>query len=242
MKNLLLTLLFLLPANAVAGDSYNPQTGEVHMPYVKAGAKNFEVKMIDQGGLVFKVISALPISSIITMSDTFDNSTGLLHMPNVSIAADNFEVEMIHQGDLVFKFISSLKVNFKFTTSYLNGKTLYNAYLSDGGDDSNDKWQIETFTFTDTTASSFLNDVPNTNVDDIPYSITSEGYILIHFPSFSLPDYIKATGTAEDYLVLNWTELENIDQPTEFNEFFYFDLQKAQAFIDVQNANNLVRD
>ena len=100
--------------------------------------------MIDQGGLVFKVTSAVPISSTITTPDTYDRSTGVLYMYNVSIAADNFEVEMIHQEDLVFKFVSSLKVNFKFITSYLNG-------------------------------------VPDTNVDDFPYSITSEGYILYIF-------------------------------------------------------------
>lgn len=108
MDKLFLAVLIILPTIIFAGDIYDPATGIVHIPVVTVGADSYEVDMIHQGDLVFKVTSAIPTSAISTFPDSYDPETGIVHMPNVSVGTDNYEVKMIHQGDLVFKVTTAV--------------------------------------------------------------------------------------------------------------------------------------
>ena len=108
---LFLAVLFILPSISVAGDSYDATTGLVHMPIVSVGNENFEVDMLHQGDLVFKVTSATPTSTASTSPDTYNALTGVVHMPSVAVGSENFEVDMAHQGDLVFKVTSATPIS-----------------------------------------------------------------------------------------------------------------------------------
>lgn len=109
MKNILV-LLFLLPTIILASDSYDPETGIVHMPIVNVGTDSYEVNMLHQGDLVFIVTSAIPTSTTSTFSDSFDLGTGILNIQNVSVGSDNYEVIMTHLGNLVFEVTSATSI------------------------------------------------------------------------------------------------------------------------------------
>jgi len=236
---LLLTCSFLTtPITSIAGDFYDPSTGVVYMPNVKVGTDIYEVSMIHQGNLIFKVTSANALTWAFTTPDTFDSSTGQLYMPNVAVEANNFEVNMVHQGDLVFAVTSATQTNFNFTTDYLNGKTIYDVY-PDEDDSGVVRWEIATFTFTDSTVSAFSNSNPAEIMASTPYSITQEGYItflLTDEDGLGL-DYVKAIGKTADYIKLNWSSsLEHINRASSDGEYFFFNLQKAQDFINSKNS------
>jgi len=120
---------------------------------------------------------------------------------------------------------------FKFTTDWLNGRTLYNAYY----DSSEHQWRLSVSNFTDTTFSGYQDDNRSDNVTDVAYSITPEGYITFTAPWDNHETvYIKSIEQTTDYLKLCWrTDLSNC---TEDDEYFYFDYQKAKDFVDAQNA------
>lgn len=239
---LLLTCSFLTPITSIAGDSYDPSTGIVYMPNVKVGTDIYEVSMIHQGNLTFKVTSAKTLTWAFTTPDTFDASTGHLYMPNVAVEANNFEVNMLHQGDLVFAVTTATQTNFNFTTDYLNGKTLY-CVCSDEDDSGVERWGIVTITFTDSTVSAFRNSNPDEILASTPYSITQEGYITFiaeednGLDDGTEPNYIKATGKTADYITLKWSDsLEHINRVSDDEEYFFFNLQKAQDFINFKNS------
>jgi len=229
MKKILPWLLCLLPVTSIASDSYDPDTGIVHMPTVIVGTENYGINMEHQGDLVFKVTSATPSTFTSSIFDTYDSTTGVLHMPMVDIGSNNFEVDMIHQGDLVFKVTTATQINFEFTTDYLNGKTLYNVSKEDG------KWGVGTISFTDTTWE--WVSIENSNDKfSTSYTITEEGYITNPSPEGGKPDYIKAVVKTDDYLNLSWvSELKYINYINN-NEYFFFELQKAQDFVTTKNS------
>lgn len=123
MKPFFLVALYILPVISYAADSYDPVAGIVHMPIVSVGKDNYEVDMLDQGSLVFKVTSAIPTSTLSTSTDIYDSASGILHMPLVIVGSNDYEVDMIHQGELVFKLTSATQID-STTTNYLNGDIL----------------------------------------------------------------------------------------------------------------------
>ena len=132
---LFLAIAYILPTTSIAEDTYDPETGIVHMPVVSVGTENFEVDMLHQGDLVFKVISVINSTTSTSTADTYDASSGILHIPNVIVGSDNLEVEMAHQGDLIFNVTSAIPASqstadLKFTTDYLNGKTFFIPIIS----------------------------------------------------------------------------------------------------------------
>jgi len=132
---LFLAIAYILPTTSIAEDTYDPETGIVHMPVVSVGTENFEVDMLHQGDLVFKVISVINSTTSTSTENTYDASSGILHIPNVIVGSDNLEVEMAHQGDLIFNVTSAIPASqstadLKFTTDYLNGKTFFIPIIS----------------------------------------------------------------------------------------------------------------
>ncbi len=103
---IILIFLFLLPTTIFASNSYDPETGVIHMPIVSVGIDSYEVNMLHQGDLVFIVTSATPTSATSTFTDSFDLETGTLGIQNISVGSDNYEVTMTHLGNLVFKVAS----------------------------------------------------------------------------------------------------------------------------------------
>ncbi|MBI9089867.1 MAG: hypothetical protein JEZ12_11675 [Desulfobacterium sp.] len=135
-------------------------------------------------------------------------------------------------------FIQPTEPNFKFTKDWLNGKTLYNVYF----EDDDNKWEIATFTFTDTSLSAVSDNDENDRIDNAPYAITNEGYL--SFTAYDEnegkeeTDYIKGLELTNDYLSLFWTdEIEDFSGSTPNDEYFYFDLQTAQNFVTTKNAD-----
>ncbi|MFK5985201.1 MAG: hypothetical protein QM479_07225, partial [Pseudomonadota bacterium] len=88
-----LTIL-MLPLISRADDTYIPSSGDLYMPSVVVGSKCYEVNMVHQGNLVFKVSSAklnqksISTNSIIIEPDNFSpNSTITTSVSNVTLSA-----------------------------------------------------------------------------------------------------------------------------------------------------------
>ena len=129
----------------------------------------------------------------------------------------------------------------KFTTEYLNGKTLYNVYEEEcdthdnQGEctETNPKWVMSVFSFTDTTFSIYKSDKPNEKLEG-KYSITSEGYIKLL--SNNEARYIKALEVTNDYIRLDWKNKKEDLNTDNYTEYVYFDETKAKAFLADKNS------
>ena len=127
-KKMLVMALLSVSAQAIAYDTYNPETSVLKMPNVRVGAISYKVEMLHQGDLVFKVTNATPAANITNTTDTFSFATGVLDIPDGSVGTDNFSVKMVHQGDLVFKLTSAIPVSTKddsFTTRVVASGLLF---------------------------------------------------------------------------------------------------------------------
>jgi hypothetical protein len=107
MNRILVVLFLILPAVSAADEPYNLGTGIAHIPVVRVGADNYEVEMVHQGNLLFRVISVMPTSITTTFPGVFDSATEALHIPRITVGAVSYEVDMAHQGDLVFNVTSA---------------------------------------------------------------------------------------------------------------------------------------
>ncbi|MCF7971755.1 MAG: hypothetical protein K9L22_11400 [Methylococcaceae bacterium] len=240
-KKILMAGLCVLPLLASANDSFDAVTGNLLIPKVNVGAESYEVNMQHQGNLVFKVISAVPSANSEMLADTFDAMTGVLSMPSVDVGADNYQVEMMHQGNLVFAVTAANlhsdatgEADFKFSTDWLNGKTLYNVYY----ESDEEQWFLITQIFTDSTFTIFDS---SNRFENQPYSITNEGYIYFLSPQNNIDTehrWVKAINNSDDYIEIIWTgDTQQLSQGTsDGKEFYYFDLQTAESFINAQNA------
>ena len=109
--------------------------------------------------------------------------------------------------------------------------TLYNVFYED--DDGINEWMVAIFSFTDTTFTAYQINDPTERLDNMPYTITPEGYI--SFTEDSATEYIKGITKTDDYISILWDDVINVEDMTP-NEHFYFDLQKATDFAAAQNA------
>ena len=101
-------MLLMLPTFVYSDDSYDSETGIVHIPNVRVGTDWYQADMMHQGDLIFKVTSAIPILPRSESADVFDLKTNVLYMPSVAVGNDRFKVELVHQGDLIFKVTSAI--------------------------------------------------------------------------------------------------------------------------------------
>lgn len=125
------------------------------------------------------------------------------------------------------------QTSFKFTTDWLNGKTLYNVFEDDGN------LELATFTFTVTSYSAFMNNDPANMVDNVTYTVTAEGYLILADPDDTNDtSAIKVIEETADYLTIRWEDsIENLSKDdTDGVEYFYFYLQDAEDFINTKNA------
>ncbi len=123
--------------------------------------------------------------------------------------------------------------SFKYTTDWLNGRTLYNAYF----ETDDNKWVIAQFTFGNGSGSAHELSDPDDS-SDFTYSVTADGIIVADFPDEENHDYIRAVFQTNDRQGLCWgPDLERVRSCNgeDDEEYFYFDLAKAQAFINQQN-------
>lgn len=167
--------------------------------------------------------------------DRPDITSGILHMPAVMVGTGTYELEMTLQGGQSFGVTSVNPAGFAFATAYLTGKTLYNVYP----DIDTGAWTLVVFTFTDTAWSAYEINTPQTLLgDNVAYTVTPEGFIKYIDPDGGGEEYIRAVLETPDYLELAWGDLTSVNgsQPAE-SEYFFFDLQQAQAFLDKQNGS-----
>ncbi|MEA3521528.1 MAG: hypothetical protein U9R50_00995, partial [Campylobacterota bacterium] len=119
---------------------------------------------------------------------------------------------------------------FKFSTEYLNGKTLYNTSCDDN------QWQMAPFSFNDKTFTAYIEEDPTQRMDDVSYNITQEGYI--NFENEGDESYIKALETTSVAMSVCWEDsVENATKCSWSNEYFYFDYETAKKLVDTKNAN-----
>ena len=184
--------------------------------------------------------------SVDIVNDTTVNITGLTdscgldnnntETSTVSTSSANYlmfgqQKFYFNEEDARADFLSTIAS--KYTTAWLNGKTLYNTFY----ESNQNKWLISVFDFTDTTFSEYRDENTSNSVNNVPYSITQEGYISFLHPVNNTMEYVKATEQTADYQRLCWTDqLSNLSTCTGDNEYFYFDYQKALLFKDAQNA------
>ncbi len=116
--------------------------------------------------------------------------------------------------------------DFRYTTEWLNGRTLYNVLCEDG------PCELSTFTFTDTKWSVTEDTEEAGGLKDQNYTISSEGYIAINES-----EYIYSYKQNADYHTICWDTMSSITSCDDDSEFFFFDEQKARDFIASQGGN-----
>ena len=116
----------------------------------------------------------------------------------------------------------------KFSTEWLNGRTLYFVQYDDFGYDGEGEpgmqWNMARMDFTENTMSWTEYDLPNTSTGTFTYSITSDGKIDIDEEHFG---QIELQSQTDDYL--------KVCQDGDCNTYLFFDESKARTFRDSQN-------
>jgi hypothetical protein len=167
-------------------------------------------------------------------ADTIADYTDLETFTGFLSSVTDDHLSVTHAIELINSSDPVQQTSFKFSTDWLNAKTLYNVYLDDEG-----KWTIATFAFTDTSYTAFNNIDPTERADNCPYTISAEGDLILTDPdNTSNIDVIRAVEETADYLtVLYGDSIDSINNSsTDFDEYFFFYLQDAQVFIDTKNA------
>jgi len=116
----------------------------------------------------------------------------------------------------------------KFSTEWLNGKTLYFVQYDDFGYDGEDEpgmqWNMARMDFTENTMSWTEYDLPDTSTHTFNYSITSDGKIDI---GEDFNEVIEFQSQTDDYI--------KVCEDGDCNTYLFFDESKARAFRDSQN-------
>ncbi len=118
-------------------------------------------------------------------------------------------------------------IDLKFTTAWLNGRTLYNVLLEDN------EWELSIFTTTSTTWSIHEDGNEANGVANIAYTITTEGYMTFS-ETEDTTSFIRAYEQTADYLKICWEDESDAriaSQNCEDEEYFFFDYQKAKDYI-----------
>jgi len=116
----------------------------------------------------------------------------------------------------------------KFSTEWLDGKTLYFVQYDDFGYDGEDEpgmqWNMARMDFTENTMSWTEYDLPDTSTHTFNYSITSDGKIDI---GGDFNEVIEFQSQTDDYI--------KVCEDGDCNTYLFFDESKARAFRDSQN-------
>jgi len=113
----------------------------------------------------------------------------------------------------------------KFSTEWLNGKTLYDLYEDDDG------WYITAISFTDTTLSAYDIDNPEDSLIR-NYTVTSEGY-LSAYNDEQEEDWLVIRNTYDTYLeVCDTRDKEELSNCLFEEEYLYYTLADAKAARD----------
>ncbi|MCK5293866.1 MAG: hypothetical protein KAJ49_04390, partial [Arcobacteraceae bacterium] len=148
----------------------------------------------------------------------------------LTVKPDGFNPSTDQTSDFTDKFADN-----NFTTSDLNGMTLYNVFYE--GDEN--KWLNIPFSFTDSNFTFKENNTTHT----IDYNITTEGYITF-IPPWDGEDisFIKIAGDRNaTVLQLCWSDdLTNIASCTGDEEYFYLNEYDANATVTANNANTTI--
>ncbi len=166
-------------------------------------------------------------------ADTIEDYTDLETFTGFLASVTDDPLSVTQAIELVKSSDPAQQTSFKFSTDWLNGKTLYNVYINEG------KWIITTFSFTDTSYSAFENNDPTDRVDNSPYTISAEGDLIIPDPdNTSDTSIVRVVAKTADYLTVRWVNsIGNIsNDSSDFEEYYYLNLQNAQDFVDTKNA------
>jgi len=131
---------------------------------------------------------------------------------------------------------------FKFTTDYLNSKTLYNIYEEcTGGNYQNGvctgtiSWEKATVSFTDSAATlSGTFDGVFSSVT-VSYTITSEGYITFFDTEENETIYIKPIEKTDSFIRIDWSGQRD-GLSNDFIEYLFFDEAIGDAFLADKNG------
>ncbi len=130
----------------------------------------------------------------------------------------------------IFESASSAVENVtKFSTEYLNGKTLYwvvyDDFGYDGAGEPGLQWNMARMSFSNTTMTFQEYNTPDTSVHTFSYSVNDDGELIIdeeHFNRFTIVE------TTNDYIYVK-------DNDGAYS-YYFFDESKAQAFQDDKNG------
>ncbi|NOQ77611.1 MAG: hypothetical protein GQ475_07490 [Methylococcaceae bacterium] len=127
---------------------------------------------------------------------------------------------------------------FKFTTEYLNGKTLYEVFDDRGSPSEPIDLIMAEMIFTDTTVTmAELNSsgVPLGESLTVPYSITSEGYVT--FDDDGEMAFIRVIDEESDYLGITWDDTAAQATNAQIaTEWMYFNKEQGRAFMTMQTT------
>jgi hypothetical protein len=172
MKTFTIFMLVLLPSFAFAVDTFNGQTGELHMPNVVVGDNVYDVTMAHQGDLNFQVTLATPVSFPTQFSMEWLQGKTLYDVwYGTTFDASGNEFETGAVSTFVFGQNGILQV-----TGLLNSfESLQGAYqVDDTGALSFNNEPDEFFKIVDHTASCLIAQYFDGGLDDIDYFCFNE--------------------------------------------------------------------
>lgn len=119
---------------------------------------------------------------------------------------------------------------FKYTAEWLDGRSLYNVYF----ESDTSLWTISAFSYAGGNGSGYQLTKPD-EIRSFTYTVSPDGILMMSGIDEGKVSYIKVVSQTDDYQYVCWTDLEYI-MSCKGSEYFYFDLQKAQDFVNQKNA------
>jgi hypothetical protein len=135
----------------------------------------------------------------------------------------------------------------KFSSTYLNGKTLFEVYPNDADNNPATPDVYEKGTLKFTSASAGAGDDSDFAVNpaayNFSYTVDAKGILQLNFTGVGYIAYLKIVDENADRLAICWEDTyAAADSCLTENEYMYFDKTKAQAFINSNLSSDIVPD
>ena len=129
---------------------------------------------------------------------------------------------------------STSHTNFKFSTDYLNGKTLYFVKLDDFGYDGHKKWNMARMQFGNDTFTWKEYDTPDTKAHTFHYTIDENDNIVYYYDNPNEKSRISDPVLAHEYI--------KVCDEGNCNTYLFFNKYKARLFRNQKNAQLATND
>ncbi len=198
-----------------------------HISWIEDGQKETETYRIDGNTIYINDGDGEEAHPLLESTDTYvklgdeDGDTRTFYFSEAD--AQNAPADECGDGDNTLQN--------SFSTTYLDGRTLYFVQYDDFGYDGEGepglRWNMARMAFTANTIAWTEYDTPDSGTHTFNYSVTNDGKILI---DEAHSDLIELKNQTNDYL--------KVCEGSDCNTYLFFDEAKARAFRDSHNSSS----